>query len=237
MGWLWSLLDHPQCLVDICKCWVAVAKWILYLLTRLSILMALIISLLLSFLWWIGARSRMNSIIVLLLMLKVLIVHDKVFWELELCNDIFAELINRKIFRNFDDAVYGAGLASLMIGLRPCLHLLCRVCIIRWAWGDTWANKGLKIPQPLFSRRIVLSQLWGVLLLLLLLSWKFISQNFTRCRVFSYSSTWAIIKAAWTTKILLNGSIIQVSHGGTWGKFVVVIRMIKTSETFARTTT
>ena len=160
MGWFRSLLDRHENLVNFCECWVAVAKWILYLLIQLSIFIeTLKIGLLLLFFGWIRARSWMDSTVVLLLfMRKVFIIYNKVFWKLELCNDIFAELINREFFCDFNDATYSPSLASLMICLRPCLHLLSRVSIIRGAWSQTWDIKWwLKIRQTLLSRRIMLS--------------------------------------------------------------------------------
>ena len=42
--------------------------------------------------------------IILLLMGEMLIVDNKVFWELKLSDDILAELINCQLLGNFDDA-------------------------------------------------------------------------------------------------------------------------------------
>ena len=42
--------------------------------------------------------------IILLLMGEMLIVDNKVFWELKLSDDILAELINCQLLRNFYDA-------------------------------------------------------------------------------------------------------------------------------------
>jgi hypothetical protein len=70
-------------------------------------------------------------------MREMLIIDNEVFRELELCNDILAELINRQLFCDFNDTPHSPGLATLMIGLRPLLDLLSGIRVIRGAWGCT----------------------------------------------------------------------------------------------------
>jgi hypothetical protein len=75
--------------------------------------------------------------IIVLLMREMFIIHNEVFRELKLCNDIFAELINRQLFCDFNDTAHSPCFATLMICLRPLLDLLSRIRVIRGAWGCT----------------------------------------------------------------------------------------------------